>query len=68
IHRLFDLYERASSARINNQKTKIVPLTIMARRANLPDIIDFKVIEEPDTFKLLGYKIDAKGQPKKDLY
>ncbi|CAG8812080.1 1951_t:CDS:1, partial [Dentiscutata erythropus] len=29
IHRLFDLYEKASSARINNQKTQIVPLTIM---------------------------------------
>ncbi|CAG8752400.1 12844_t:CDS:2, partial [Dentiscutata erythropus] len=68
IYRLFDLYERASSARINNQKTQIVPLTIIARRANLLDIIDFKVIEESDTFKLLGYEIYANGQPKKNLW
>ncbi|CAG8597753.1 24504_t:CDS:2, partial [Dentiscutata erythropus] len=46
IHKLFDLYERASSARINNQKTQIVPQMIMARRANLPDVIDFKAAKE----------------------
>ncbi|CAG8793010.1 18489_t:CDS:1, partial [Gigaspora rosea] len=34
--KLLNTYEVATGARINKQKTKLVPLTDLARRANLP--------------------------------
>ena len=68
IQNLFNLYEKASNARINKQKTKVIPLTTIARRANLPDMDNYKIVEEQDAFTLLGYEIYPNGQPKKDLW
>ena len=40
----------------------------MARRANLPNLTEFKIMEEEESFLLLDYKLYFNGQPEKDLW
>ena len=64
----FDIYEKASNAKINKIKTKIIPLTPTAERVVLRNEDQFKKVPEQETFKILGYEINRNGLAKKDLW
>jgi hypothetical protein len=62
-------YEQASNSRINKTKSILAPLTVNARRIELPDMNSFKLLENENTsFKILGFEIDSKGNINKDLW
>jgi exonuclease III len=63
-----NLYEEASNAKINKTKTKLVPLTPIARRVELQNEEQFTKLEEHDSLVILGYNVLVNGQPKKDLW
>ncbi|CAG8553216.1 2665_t:CDS:2 [Ambispora leptoticha] len=62
------LYEAASNAKINKTKTKLVPLTTIARRVELSNKNQFVKLEKQGTITILGYNILTNGQSKKDLW
>ncbi|CAG8742625.1 13106_t:CDS:1, partial [Ambispora leptoticha] len=65
---LFHIYENASNAKINESKTKLVPLTVMARRVELTKENQFTKVAEQEAITILGYEIYSDGTPKKDLW
>ena len=65
---LVNLYESASNAKINKMKSKLVPLTPVARRVDLPNEDQFTKVEEQDTLTILGYNILTNGQTEKSLW
>jgi exonuclease III len=68
VQSFLNLYEAASNAKINKTKTKLVPLTPVARRVELINEEQFIKLEEQDSLVILGYNILVNGQPKKDLW
>ncbi|CAG8622716.1 17513_t:CDS:2, partial [Gigaspora rosea] len=64
---LLQKYELASNAKINQKKSILVPLTNMAKATNLLDQNLFKVAEDVILLRILGYEIDSRGTPKKQL-
>ena len=65
---LFEIYEAASNAKINKNKTKLVPLTSTAHRVKLENESHFTKITEQKTLTILGYEVNTKGILKKDLW
>ncbi|CAG8618959.1 9617_t:CDS:2 [Ambispora leptoticha] len=65
---LFHIYESASNAKINESKTKLVPLTVMARRVELTKEKQFTKIAKQEAITILGYEIYSNGTHKKDLW
>ena len=65
---LVNLYESASNAKINKMKSKLVPLTPVARRVDLPNEDQFTKVEEQDTLTILGYNVSTNGQTEKSLW
>jgi len=62
-------YEIASNSRINKTKSILAPLTDSAYRVELPDMHSFKILENDNkNLKILGFKIDTKGNISKDLW
>jgi hypothetical protein len=65
---LFEVYEAASNAKINKNKTKLVPLTCTDHRVELENESHFMKTTEQETLTILGYEVNTKGIPKKDLW
>ena len=68
IKRNFALYEGASNAKINQNKSKLIPLTNAARSLELVGGENLKTISEQETITILGYEVHPNGLPKKDLW
>jgi exonuclease III len=66
--RLLEIYEKASNAKINKVKTKLVPLTPVAHRVELPQAEQLYKVQEDELITTLGYTILPNGYPKKDLW
>jgi hypothetical protein len=66
--RLLETYEKASNAKINKTKTKLVPLTPIARRVELTQTDQLCIVKEDELIATLGYNIYPNGLPKKDLW
>ncbi|CAG8672704.1 3429_t:CDS:1, partial [Paraglomus brasilianum] len=64
----FKQYEEASNASINKNKTKLIPLTIIADGTKLKDQEQFTKIGEGNTVRILGYEVQANGLPKRDMW
>src|SRR6185295_18903503 len=56
IKRNFTLYEGASNAKINQDKSKLIPLTNAARSLDLANIENLKIISEQEVITILGYE------------
>ena len=66
--RLFEIYEAASNAKINKNKTKLVPLTNTAYKVELEEKSQFSKISEQETIRILRHEVNIGGTPKKDLW
>ncbi|CAG8689854.1 6526_t:CDS:1, partial [Scutellospora calospora] len=62
-HELLKLYKSASNAKINTNKSKLVPLTDSASHMKLPGEEKFKKLKDKESIKILGFTIDKRGQP-----
>src|SRR6185295_7540263 len=65
---LLKKYEKATNAKINQDKSIIIPLTNMARSEELPNQQNFKIASNNDSLRILGYEVDSRGNPKKRLW
>src|SRR6185295_8923703 len=64
---LLGKYKKATNAKINQDKSIIVPLTNVARLEKLLNQQNFKIACNQDPLRILGYEVDLKGNPKKLL-
>jgi len=68
ISKWFEIYERASNAKINKDKTKLVPLTPTVERVVLRNENLYKKVLEQEAVKVLGYEVNRDSSAKKELW
>ena len=69
LHEILNKYELASNASINKTKTILLPITENAHRVELYKQSEYKTIEQnQNTITILGYVINTKGEPCKNLW
>src|SRR5260364_158463 len=65
---LLATYEAAANAKVNKEKSKLLPLTEKASCTILPEEERFEKLEENGTIRILGFEVNKKGQPNKSLW
>ncbi|CAG8728147.1 17918_t:CDS:2 [Dentiscutata erythropus] len=61
-------FEALSNTKIIKANSILVPLTANARRTETEDTKSFKVLNENDPIKVLGYQLDSKGYPYRNAW
>ncbi|CAG8826430.1 5344_t:CDS:1, partial [Gigaspora rosea] len=62
------LYEKASNAKVNKNKSILAPLTEKAKNTQLSGMENFKILKQNETVTILGYTVNNKGYAPNSLW